>query len=96
MSKYIKKALSLQEVVQRVILHHEDVRALCSQGNLNCKLKHFVFFNISNVSWVYNDSVSSIFELNFVLKFSFTQVGRSTGRVVYDNNVAACAAFQSK
>lgn len=33
----------------------------------------------------------------FVLFIFFAkQIGRTTGRVVYDNNVAACAAFQSR
>ena len=34
----------------------------------------------------------------FMLFFFFfaQQIGRTTGRVVYDNNVAACAAFQSR
>ena len=34
--------------------------------------------------------------VSFLLHELFLQIGKSSGRVVYNNNVAACAAFKSK
>ena len=48
-------------------------------------------------AWIVSTcDVSNTNCFNFVPSLSLVQIGKYTGRVVYDNNVAACAAFKSK
>lgn len=73
----------------------------------NCPTKRHQERAVSSTQSVYSKSTSwklflksvdqdfSITCLTFTL-FSLAQIGKTTGRVFYDNNVAACAAFRSK
>lgn len=73
----------------------------------NCPTKRHQERAVSSTQSVYSKSTSwklflisgdqdfSIKCLTFTL-FSLAQIGKTTGRVFYDNNVAACAAFRSK
>lgn len=73
----------------------------------NCPTKRHQERAVSSTQSVYSKSTSwkwflksldqdfSIKCLIFTL-FSLAQIGKTTGRVFYDNNVAACAAFRSK
>ena len=73
----------------------------------NCPTKRHQERAVSSTQSIYSKSTSwklflksvdqdfSIKCLIFTL-FSLGQIGKTTGRVFYDNNVAACAAFRSK
>lgn len=50
-----------------------------------------------NYNWWNTSHTIANWHNHVILFFFFAQqIGRTTGRVVYDNNVAACAAFQSR
>ena len=68
---------------------HQE-RAVSSTQSIYSKSTSWKLF-LKSVDWDF-----SIKCLTFTLTVSLAQIGKTTGRVFYDNNVAACAAFRSK